>query len=197
MPTNIYVASPRNHRRNRSSWINLFKDLVEAGDLNTGDALQKDCLWFCFAELLQEDLDAVKEHWNTHRIRKSVETTLLLVFQMCCIICQKEEVGSPICYTLCLTIKLVMSKASWSRSKKLMNILSTFNMLWILLTLKSLLTGGKACNCTTNLCQYQYPVHDQLSKIVITPMIAKLFMVFVVWHCLMQIQKFELYFIWL
>ena len=39
--------------------LNLFKDVVEAGDLNTGDALQKDCLWFCFAELLQEDLDAV------------------------------------------------------------------------------------------------------------------------------------------
>lgn len=67
-----YVAIPRKqriegywsqYRRNRSSWwINLFKDLVEAGDLNTGDALQKDCLWFCFAELLQEDLDAVKEH---------------------------------------------------------------------------------------------------------------------------------------
>ena len=80
-----YVASPRNqriegywsqYRRNRSSWwINLFKDLVEAGDLNTGDALQKDCLWFCFAELLQEDLDAVREHWNTHRIRKSRNDT--------------------------------------------------------------------------------------------------------------------------
>jgi len=65
-----YVASPRNARiegywsqyqRNRSSWwINLFKDLVEASDLNTGDALQKDFLWFWFAELLQEDVAAVK-----------------------------------------------------------------------------------------------------------------------------------------
>ena len=82
-----YVSSPRNqriqgywsqYRRNRSSWwINLFKDLVEAGDLNTGDALQKDCLRFCFAELLQEDLDAVKEYWNTHRIiRKSRNDTI-------------------------------------------------------------------------------------------------------------------------
>lgn len=34
-------------------------DLIEAGDLNTGDVLQKDCLWFCFLELLQEDLGAV------------------------------------------------------------------------------------------------------------------------------------------
>ena len=81
-----YVASPRNqriegywsqYRRNRSGWwINLFKDLVEAGDLNTGDTLQKDCLWFCFSELLQEDLNAVKEHWNTHRIRKSRNDTI-------------------------------------------------------------------------------------------------------------------------
>jgi len=61
-----------------------------------------------------------------------------------------------------------------------MNILNTFNMLWILLTLKSLLTREKACNCTTNLCQYQYQVLDQLSKLVITHMIAKLFMVIVV-----------------
>lgn len=38
--------------------------------------MQKDCLWFCFAELLQEDLDTVKEHWNTHRIRKSRHDTI-------------------------------------------------------------------------------------------------------------------------
>ena len=81
-----YVSSPRNqriegywsqYRRNLSSWwINLFKDLVETGELNTSDELQKDCLWFCFAELLQEDLNAVKEHWNTHRIRKSRNDTV-------------------------------------------------------------------------------------------------------------------------
>ena len=81
------------------------------------------------------------------------------------IICRKEELGSPICYCLCLLIKLVMSKTTWSRSKKLMNILNTFNMLCILLTLKSLHTGEKPWNCTTNLCQYQHQVHDQLSKI--------------------------------
>ena len=41
--------------------------------------MQKDCLSFCFAELLQEDLDAVKEHWNTHRIRKSRNDTIPVV----------------------------------------------------------------------------------------------------------------------
>ena len=56
--------------------MNLFKDLVERGDLNTSNNLLKDCLWFCFAELLQQDLDAVVEHWNTHRIRKSRHDTI-------------------------------------------------------------------------------------------------------------------------
>ena len=29
------------------------------------------CLWICFSSLIQKDLDEVKEHWNTHRIRPS------------------------------------------------------------------------------------------------------------------------------
>ena len=27
-------------------------------------------MWFCFHKVLQDELDAVKERWNTHRIRK-------------------------------------------------------------------------------------------------------------------------------
>ena len=27
-----------------------------------------DCLWFCFSGLIQQDLDKVKEHWNSHYI---------------------------------------------------------------------------------------------------------------------------------
>ena len=69
---------------------NFFKDLLETGERNTSDDLQKDCLWLCFAELLQEDLNAVIEHWNTHPIRKS-RMTLLLVFQIYCIIYRKEQ----------------------------------------------------------------------------------------------------------
>lgn len=34
------------------------------------------CLWFCFAHLLQDDLDKVKEHWNTHLIRGSRYDTI-------------------------------------------------------------------------------------------------------------------------
>ena len=39
--------------------------------LNIGSEFHLECLWFCFHSLLQEDLDQVKAHWNTHRIRRS------------------------------------------------------------------------------------------------------------------------------
>ena len=34
------------------------------------------CLWYCFAQILQSDLDIVREHWNSHRIRKSRHNTV-------------------------------------------------------------------------------------------------------------------------
>ena len=36
-----------------------------------GNNLHMECLWFCFANLIQADLDKVKELWNSHYIRKS------------------------------------------------------------------------------------------------------------------------------
>ena len=33
-------------------------------------------LWFCFAKLIQADLDQVKDHWNSHYIRKSHHDTV-------------------------------------------------------------------------------------------------------------------------
>ena len=35
-----------------------------------------ECLWYCFHQLLQAELDRVKDHWNTHRIRKSRHDTV-------------------------------------------------------------------------------------------------------------------------
>ena len=35
-----------------------------------------ECLWFCFSQVIQEDLNTVKEHWNSHRIRKSWHNTV-------------------------------------------------------------------------------------------------------------------------
>ena len=34
-------------------------------------AIDKGCLWFCFSKIIQENFDALKDHWNSHRIRKS------------------------------------------------------------------------------------------------------------------------------
>ena len=51
-------------RRSRLTWwINFFKDLVDRGIFLTGDVLHGECIWFCFAELIQHDLDFVKFHW--------------------------------------------------------------------------------------------------------------------------------------
>ena len=76
-----YVPSPRNQRiegwwsffnKNWASWwVSFFKDMADAGDLNMVDPLHRECLWFCFAKVLQVELDTVKGNWNTHYIRKS------------------------------------------------------------------------------------------------------------------------------
>lgn len=76
-----YVPSPRNQRieswwsylfKTRCGWWrNFFKDMESQGFLNMTLETQRECLWYCFYEILQEDLTFVKEHWNSHRIRKS------------------------------------------------------------------------------------------------------------------------------
>ena len=76
-----YVPSPRNQRiegwwsffaKNRSTWWrSFFSDLEARGLIDLSYKLSKECLWYCFSGVLQNDLDTVKEHWNTHRIRKS------------------------------------------------------------------------------------------------------------------------------
>ena len=57
-------------------WINFFKDLLEHQVFTTGNELQMEYLWFCFARLIQEDLDRLKEHWNSHYIRESRHDTV-------------------------------------------------------------------------------------------------------------------------
>lgn len=76
-----YVSSPRNQRieswwsfysKNRSKWWrNFFQDLESQGLIDSTSQLRRECLWYCFSGILQNDLDAIKEQWNTHLIRKS------------------------------------------------------------------------------------------------------------------------------
>ena len=76
-----YVPSPRNQRieawwaflrRLHSTWwIHFFTDMVDNRVVDLTSELEIECLWFCFSQLLQNALDEIKEHWNTHRIRRS------------------------------------------------------------------------------------------------------------------------------
>ena len=82
----IYGSSPHNQRiegwwsffrRSRTHWwINFFKDLIQTEEYTPGNELQDECLWFSFASLLQHDINHVKDHWNTHYIRKSRHGTV-------------------------------------------------------------------------------------------------------------------------
>ena len=81
-----YVSSPSNQRiegwwsflrKDQTSWwMNFFKNLVDEGIVDLTLPLHTECLWFCFAALLQENLNEVKENWNSHYIRKSRYDTL-------------------------------------------------------------------------------------------------------------------------
>ena len=81
-----YGSSPSNQRiecwwssfrRGRASWwIDMFKDMVDSGLFDLGNTLHMECIWFCFHGALQDDLDNVRLHWNTHRIRSSRHGTI-------------------------------------------------------------------------------------------------------------------------
>jgi len=81
-----YVSRTRNqriecqwshYRKQRSSWwMDFFQYLRESDILDLISDLHKEAIWFCFADLLQTDLDKVKEYWNSHRIRKSKHATV-------------------------------------------------------------------------------------------------------------------------
>lgn len=76
-----YISSPRNRRIegwwsfyswSRSTWWrNFFQDLELEGVLYSSSELSMECLWNCFAPVIQNNPDIVKEHRNSHRIRKS------------------------------------------------------------------------------------------------------------------------------
>ena len=64
-------------RHDRSTWwINFFKDLVERNVVDTSNEISMECLWFCFNNILQADLDSVKDNWNSHYIRRSRYDTI-------------------------------------------------------------------------------------------------------------------------
>lgn len=77
----VYGTSPGNQRieawwsffrRYRTQWwIEIFEDLIQYGAFHPSCIREVDCLRYCFMHVVQKDLDAVQQQWNTHRIRPS------------------------------------------------------------------------------------------------------------------------------
>ena len=50
---------------------NFFKYMESTETVSFANIIETECLWYCFSTILQNDLNSAKDHWNTHRIRKS------------------------------------------------------------------------------------------------------------------------------
>ena len=50
--------------------------MIDQETFNPVNQLQLECLWFCFADVSQHELDDMCEHWNTHYIRPSRHETI-------------------------------------------------------------------------------------------------------------------------
>ena len=52
-------------------WIRFLKGLRDAGLFDDDDVIQRECIKFCFMEIIQIELHRVARNWNIHRIRPS------------------------------------------------------------------------------------------------------------------------------
>lgn len=52
-------------------WIEFFKNLRDSGLYNDDNVIHRECLKFCFMDLIQSELHRVVLEWNVHRIRPS------------------------------------------------------------------------------------------------------------------------------
>ena len=81
-----YGSSPTNQRiegwwsffrKGHSGWwINFLKGMCDSGILELGNEFHMECLWFCFWRVIQNELDEVRNHWNSHYIRRSHHGTV-------------------------------------------------------------------------------------------------------------------------
>ena len=59
-------------RRDRLGWWRwFFQDLVDLELLNIDDPVVLECLHYCFMGIIRDELNSVKEDWNTHIISRS------------------------------------------------------------------------------------------------------------------------------
>ena len=56
-------------RMSSTWWIRVFSKMADDGFFDSSIKEQIDLIRYCFMGLLQDELDAVRQSWNTHRIR--------------------------------------------------------------------------------------------------------------------------------
>ena len=157
----VFGSSPSNqriegwwsfYRRNRSTWwINYFKDLIEKDEFHPGNQLEEEALWYCFSRILQEDLDLVREHWNTHRIRDSKHDTVpgrpdeLFFYQ--------NVIGELMGYFFQFLLRnyVLCQTTCYSMKMKLTNFRITLTTLWLTATFIYQATGERQNGCICNL----------------------------------------------
>lgn len=52
-------------------WIRYFKDLRDIGLYHDDDMIHRECLKFCYMDIIQTELHRTARDWNLHRIRPS------------------------------------------------------------------------------------------------------------------------------
>ena len=57
-------------------WIYFFKDMKDSNEFNEYNPFHIECLKFCFATLIQAELDRIAAHWNLHSIRVQKNTDI-------------------------------------------------------------------------------------------------------------------------
>lgn len=48
----------------------ILSGMRDTGLLDTSDPIHMDCVRFCFTGVLRKELNGMKEHWNSHRVRR-------------------------------------------------------------------------------------------------------------------------------
>ena len=52
-------------------WKRFFQDIVDLDLFTNEDPVLVDCIRFCFMSLIRNDLQSIKNQWNSHIISKS------------------------------------------------------------------------------------------------------------------------------
>ena len=82
--TFMYGSSPANQRIESwwskfpslgiGTWIRHFKQLEENGIIDTSKELDKECIRYCYMDILRDELHVTRIQWNVHYIRSMKNT---------------------------------------------------------------------------------------------------------------------------